>query len=824
MASWDLVARAAGVWRPRDGPPPPGVVDAAREEEVLAALHAAGCSSTAVELRSSSGREVRGILLEPAAAASAAAAPATTGGPQATEEEAPVTAAAFTLQEAPATATAAETQPHVVIYCPSEATGGAGGLEVAPLAGLLLSLQICVLALDLSVSHSYADASDIECAVSKLRDLEFRKARGWPISASKDGQELLPSIALWGRSAGANAALSYAATDPQVTALICDSAYSDLPSLLGLPSWMASPFSGLKRLAEDVAEASSCGGPQGGCSMLQPNGRSKTGNIGKPPWELATKLWMPALYVNGDADEQVPHSCARALRSSHAGEAQLLLVPGGRHASERPEDVLARMALFAHRATQRVGLEAERLRGAVERVARLALGPTNRTRSREYAPQPRPPSLPRAPSGDNQPLSTLLLGGPLGAGKPLSTGAGEWRDALLAAALQAYPCGREFLLAQPSAPKDASEIHFECSLTMPWEASEAVLAWTSSSGSAGLPNATYQVELVRLTRAAAEVVSVRLVLSRNGGLVPRVEHLAAGRLELQEMDAEVQVKLDASTNGEVQLQVGDVRLACQESKDSAAAGPRRSTPLLWLSAAAGATWAGYDFPSSGTSTVSIEPPVHGRGVQLPPDFDGQAAPQQPAAVGGHHTSPGRISPLSGHVHFAGQAAAVPHGGGRARRPFSVISGISSVSAGSALRHRSAPAGSLSLCSSLTSPEGARTEISASTTPRSVRRPPTIGDDEQPRKERCRTSLSVHWQEDEDAEHDEVAEKQLMSKMTMDSNSSSSHYSFGANGFLLGGELADLGLACVEIQAQTWPVMHEAPFERPLTWQAGDTSC
>jgi len=102
------------------------------------------------------------------------------------------------------------------------------------------------------------------------------------------------------------------------TALISDGAYSDLPSLLGLPSWMASPFAGLKRIAEDMADAGSC--------AREPHPTAQTSTpappMHAPPWEVVSKLWMPAFYVHGELGRKVPPSCARALRDSHAGESQ----------------------------------------------------------------------------------------------------------------------------------------------------------------------------------------------------------------------------------------------------------------------------------------------------------------------------------------------------------------------------------------------------------------------------------------------------------------------------------------------------------------------
>jgi len=125
MASWSFVARVAGLLR--EGDPIVGIEERANECEVLAPLvTSSGCRVTNVALETEVGRQLQGTLLE--------AALVLPGGGQ----------------------------PCIVIRCPSELNGGASCEEVLPIARLLLSLNICVFALDISSSHMYCDASGIE--------------------------------------------------------------------------------------------------------------------------------------------------------------------------------------------------------------------------------------------------------------------------------------------------------------------------------------------------------------------------------------------------------------------------------------------------------------------------------------------------------------------------------------------------------------------------------------------------------------------------------------------------------------------------------------
>ena len=103
----------------------------------------------------------------------------------------------------------------------------------------------------------------------------------------------------------------------------------------------------------------------------------------------------------------MPPSHAQALRQAYAGEAQVLIVPGGTHDSARPPVACARTALFLHRALQR---EAEgELQGVLARLQALAVVPIAAAAASPRAPQPaaRRQESPRRPLTEPQQRALL---------------------------------------------------------------------------------------------------------------------------------------------------------------------------------------------------------------------------------------------------------------------------------------------------------------------------------------------------------------------------------------------------------------------------------
>jgi len=222
----------------------------------------------------------------------------------------------------------------VVVYCPSERDGGAGAEECLELCPELLPLGIAIFAIDVSSNGtSHCLEQDVAAAIEMLRQ----------------GHKAIPPypyVALWGRSAGAVAALE-AAKDPTLAAIVCDSAYSDLASLLEVPGVLSAPLAGLCQLAS-------------GSGLLGPGTESSPSPT--DPIEYARSCFVPGLFLHAAEDELLSSNHAKNLRQAHGGEAQLLTMSRTRHDSSRPNEAISRAALFLSRA---FGLENK----AVSRLA-----------------------------------------------------------------------------------------------------------------------------------------------------------------------------------------------------------------------------------------------------------------------------------------------------------------------------------------------------------------------------------------------------------------------------------------------------------------------
>jgi len=213
--------------------------------------------------------------------------------------------------------------PCAVIYCPSESASGVSGQEVLSIVKHLVPLGVAVLALSMSGSNrAILDTSTIAYAVKTLRTLA-------PVNFER--------IALWGRSAGAVTMLRCAASDPTIAALICDGAYTDLLEVLDPPEWLFS--------LRDITFGTLIDSP---IALEQKD---------SPP-EVASRCFVPALFIHGTDDEVVPINQAETLRKAYAGEKQFLLAQGGTHDSHRALPTLARALLFLVRAFRKEGHDA----------------------------------------------------------------------------------------------------------------------------------------------------------------------------------------------------------------------------------------------------------------------------------------------------------------------------------------------------------------------------------------------------------------------------------------------------------------------------------
>ena len=201
----------------------------------------------------------------------------------------------------------------------------------------MLPLGIAIFAIDVSPSGtSHCLAKDVAAAVEMLRH-------------GHNAIPPYPYIALWGRSAGAAAALEAAAKNPTLAALVCDSAYSDAASLLEVPGVLSGPLSGLCQLASESG-------------LLGPRVDSSA-TTSTAPVDHAKACFVPGLFLHPAEDELLSTEHARNLRQAYGGEAQLLTMSGTSHDSARPNETISRAALFLSRA---FGLENDS-------VSRLAL-------------------------------------------------------------------------------------------------------------------------------------------------------------------------------------------------------------------------------------------------------------------------------------------------------------------------------------------------------------------------------------------------------------------------------------------------------------------
>ena len=196
--------------------------------------------------------------------------------------------------------------------------------------GLLLPRGASVLAVDFRgsglssgdvVSLGATEAADIDAALAWLTTARPSTTR----------------IALWGRSMGAVAALLAAATGGQrhrVSAVVCDSPFATLPSLLrDLATSRALP---LPRLLVPPALA-----------LMRRSVRRKAGFDVKDvsPLHVVASATAPALFGHADADSFIPVAHTHRLHAAYGGE-KAVVTFGGDHNSARPPLFRAAAAAF----------------------------------------------------------------------------------------------------------------------------------------------------------------------------------------------------------------------------------------------------------------------------------------------------------------------------------------------------------------------------------------------------------------------------------------------------------------------------------------------
>jgi fermentation-respiration switch protein FrsA (DUF1100 family) len=167
-----------------------------------------------------------------------------------------------------------------------------------------------------------------------LGALDFLQSRGIPPGG----------VGLLGFSLGAGVAILVAAREPQVPAVVCDSAFLDtldylrhgtLPPIV-LPSWGVAPviWAGRVFFAADFDKV-------------------------RPVKEVGKIAPRPILFIHGEGDQVIPPEETMALwRASGNLENQVWIVPGAQHVgcyARNPREYVARVAGFFSRALPEPG-------------------------------------------------------------------------------------------------------------------------------------------------------------------------------------------------------------------------------------------------------------------------------------------------------------------------------------------------------------------------------------------------------------------------------------------------------------------------------------
>jgi pimeloyl-ACP methyl ester carboxylesterase len=214
----------------------------------------------------------------------------------------------------------------VLIYMHGNASAR---VEVLPQLSYLLSLGIAVFAFDFAgsgksdgeyVSLGYYEREDLTCVVAHLR--------------ATPG---VSTIAFWGRSMGAAAALMYGDRDPDIACMIIDSSFADLV-----------------QLAEEMVEKAREQGivlpnvvVSAALRMIQWSVEKHANfNIKQvSPISHAGNCVIPALFVTGEHDDFIKKHHSEAICENYAGHKNLMVVAGD-HNDPRPKTMFDAASSF----------------------------------------------------------------------------------------------------------------------------------------------------------------------------------------------------------------------------------------------------------------------------------------------------------------------------------------------------------------------------------------------------------------------------------------------------------------------------------------------
>ena len=214
-------------------------------------------------------------------------------------------------------------KPPCIVYC----HGNCGTrLDSFDIVETLIPMGISVFAFDFAgsglsggkyVTLGYFEQEDIRVVVAHLRTTEG-----------------ITSVSLWGRSMGAASAILYAATDPQVHALVLDS-----------------PFTSLTEVSKDMIQSykyvpSSFAGP-----ILQAL-RKRIKNVAEfdieevSPIKVISKCRMPCAFIHSVEDTVVNLSHSVRLFDQYPNLTKIIIkIPGG-HNTKRPRWLNEEAAVF----------------------------------------------------------------------------------------------------------------------------------------------------------------------------------------------------------------------------------------------------------------------------------------------------------------------------------------------------------------------------------------------------------------------------------------------------------------------------------------------
>lgn len=193
----------------------------------------------------------------------------------------------------------------------------------------LLPCGITVFSMDFSgsglsegehVSLGFFEREDVETAIAHLR-----------------GSGEVSTVALWGHSMGATAALLYGDRDPSIAAMVLDSPFADFMQLANeLAQGMRENGLRVPGFAISVA-----------ASMIRRSVRRRAkfdpGEVS--PLANCSKCFIPALFAHGELDLFIKPSHSEQLHEAYAGDKNLVLFDGD-HNSARPEFLFDSAVIF----------------------------------------------------------------------------------------------------------------------------------------------------------------------------------------------------------------------------------------------------------------------------------------------------------------------------------------------------------------------------------------------------------------------------------------------------------------------------------------------